>query len=321
MLAIIAASAIVIMMVYGRITSYEQQIEERDLIIADLTARWEDLGPAVQGLVVAKGVRGGQEIRADNWTDFFEPVLYPERLNLLVASPDLFQYSSRPSYIRASMQEGTILTTDDVLEERLIDSHRYYDVILDEYPIGMLPGTYIDIRIRFPFGQDFIALSHRKVMQLNGSVIKLIFSEQDIYTYSSMLTDKVMYGAQLYAVEYIDVGSQQAADVFYPLNNNQQDLLLKNPNALDIVREEMRMSRELLEAEMLDVVPSDLQQRQNYYQSLQQSLEGLRASNTMSISQQQAIFIARWEYAQRQNDDTSGWNDGLDWQAQGPVRG
>ena len=323
-LAVIIGCFIIVSMVYGRISTYEQQIEERDLIIAQLSAQWEELGPAAQGLVVIKGVRGGQEIRADNWHEFFQVVNYPEKLNLLVADTSLFT-EGRPKYVRASMQEGTVLTFDDILDERLNDSHRYYDVILDEYPVGMLPGAYIDIRIRFPFGQDFIAFSHRKIHQMNGPVLKLIFSEQDIYTYSSMLTDKVMYGAQLYAVEYIDTGSQQAADTFYPLNHNQQELLMKNPNALDIVRQEMRLSRELLEAEMLEVVPSDLQQRQAYYQSLQSELEGLRANNTGAISGQQSLFLARWEAARRAageevEDGISGWNDNIGWQAQGPVR-
>ena len=211
------------------------------------------------------------------------------KLNLKVKlSPSMFPSNK---YIRASMGAGTVLIADNILDERLDDSQRYYDVILDEYPVGMLPGKYIDIRIRFPFGQDFIALPHKKVEQINGSVIKLVLSEQEIYTYNSMLTDKVLYQAQLYAVEYLDTGAQQAADSFYPLNYNMQELLMKNPNALDIVRTEMKLAREILESEMLETVPADQQQKEAYYRQLQQQLASLRASHTSAITGQQAIFF------------------------------
>jgi hypothetical protein len=152
-------------------------------------------------------------------------------------------------------------------------------------------------------------------------------SEQDIYTFNSMLTDKIMYQAQLYAVEYIDTGSQQAADQFYPLNHNQQELLLKNPNALDIVRQEMRLSRELLEAEMLDMEPADLAQKQAYYQQLQTQLAGLRAANSGALSGQQALFLARWEQEQRAAASGEGGSEDMgvegqtaEWYHYGPVR-
>lgn len=319
--AVILASVIIIALVFGHVGDYEKAIAERDEVILKLSAQWEELGPATQGLVAIKGIHGGQEIRADNWQEYFQVVDYPENLNLHVATPGDF---STVKYIRASMREGTVLTTDDILDTRMADSLRYYDVILDELPIGLIPGKYVDIRVRFPFGQDFIALSHKKIENLNGGILKLVMSEQDIYTYNSMLTDKVMYEAQLYAVEYIDTGAQQAADQFYPLNYNQQELLLKNPNALEIVREEMRLSRELLEAEMIDIEPTDLDQKQAYYMQLQQQLASLRSSNSSAIGGQQALFIARWEAEQQaeagEESGGSGGGQALDWTEYGPVR-
>lgn len=302
---VIIVCAVVVLTVSSKTAQYKSQLEDRDAIIAQLTQQWEELGPAVQGLVAIKDISGGQEIRPDNWQEYFAVVNYPEKLNLKVAQPSMFTSNK---YIRASMGTGTVLIADNILDERLDDSQRYYDVILDEYPVGMLPGKYIDIRIRFPFGQDFIALPHKKVEQINGSVIKLVLSEQEIYTYNSMLTDKVLYQAQLYAVEYLDTGAQQAADSFYPLNYNMQELLMKNPNALDIVRTEMKLAREILESEMLETVPADQQQKEAYYRQLQQQLASLRASHTSAITGQQAIFLARW--AQEQAAGVEGGAEG-----------
>lgn len=294
---VIIVCAIIVVMVNGKANMLQQQIAERDAMIASLNQQWQDLGPARQGLVLIKDVSGGQEIRADNWQEFFAPVSYPEKLNLKVATPADF---TATKYIRTSMSVGTVLSTDDILDVRTEDSQRYYDIILDEYPIGLTPGKYIDIRVRFPFGQDFIALPHKYVKEINGPTIKLVLTEQEIYTYNSMLTDKVLYQAQLYAIEYVDTGAQQAADNFYPLNYNMQELLLKNPNALDIVRSEMKLARELLEADMLKTEPADLEQKEAYYKQLQSQLAQLRAANTSAITGQQAIFLARW--AQQQAD-------------------
>jgi hypothetical protein len=314
--AVIAAAAIVVvLMILGRVAEYDALLAERDEIISTLSTQWEELGPSVKGLVLTKSVHAGQEITAENWQEFFQEVTYPERLNLSLPTSDDF---NDVKYIRASLREGAVITQDDLLSTRMEDSLRYYDVVLDEHPVGLLAGKYVDIRVRFPFGQDFIAISHKKVEQLNGTVLKFIFSEQDIYTYNSMLTDKILYECQLYVVEYVDSGAQQTADQFYPLNYNQQELLLKNPNALDIVREEMRLSRELLEAEMLDMEPADMEQKQQYYQQLQTQLASLRSQNSSAITGQQALFIARWEAAQRE-----GAEDGVETEASyddfGPV--
>jgi len=308
------------MMVGSKIAMLQQQIVERDAIIASLNQQWQDLGPTKQGLILIKDISGGQEIRADNWQEFFAPVTYPEKLNLKVATPADFMSTK---YIRTSLSVGTVLTSDDILVARTEDSHRYYDVILDEYPIGLTPGKYIDIRVRFPFGQDFIALPHKFVKEINGPTIKIILSEQEFYTYNSMLTDKVLYQAQLYSTEYIDTGAQQAADNFYPLNYNMQELLLKNPNALDIVRNEMKLSRELLESEMLNTEPADLAQKETYYKQLQDQLAQLRAANSGSIGGQQSVFLARWaqqqaEAAAAQSGTTA--NTELQWSDMGAVR-
>lgn len=290
-LAIVVASIVSVSTTKKHVAKYEEEILNRDATIAELKEKWEELGPMATGLVAKEDVRGGEELRVDNWEEYFTEVSYPEKLNVGTVSADLF---ATPKYLRAGLSEGTVVSADDILDTRLEDSERYYDIFLDEYPIGLLPGTYIDIRVRFPFGQDFIALNHKRVEELNGTSMKLVISEQELYTYNSMLTDKVLYDAQIYAVEYIDTGSQQAADTFYPLNYNMQELLSKNPNALNIVKESMKLDRELLEAEMQDTVPEDIEEKKAYFEGLEAQLAGLRASNSALINGQQAIFTARW---------------------------
>lgn len=320
MAVVIVICIVVVWLVGGKTVMFKKQIADRDMTIATLTEQWKELGPAKQGLVLIQDVLGGQEIRADNWQEYFAVVTYPEKLNLKVVTPDDFISNK---YVRAGLTVGSVLTQDDIRDVRTEDSQRYYDVILDEYPVGLTPGKYIDVRVRFPFGQDFIALSHKQVKEINGTTMKLVLTEQEIYTYNSMLTDKILYQAQIYSAEYLDTGAQQAADNFYPLNYNMQELLMKNPNALDIVRSEMKLARELLESDMLKTVPEDQQQKEAYYKGLQDQLASLRSTNSGAISGQQAIFLARWAQQQAAKASGEGGDEAqveVEWQDKAAVQ-
>ena len=109
---VIVACIIVVLTINSKTSQYKSQIEERDAIIAQLTQQWEELGPSVQGLVAIKDVSGGQEIRPDNWQEYFAVVDYPEKLNLKVAQPSMFTSNK---YIRASLGTGTVLIADNIL--------------------------------------------------------------------------------------------------------------------------------------------------------------------------------------------------------------
>lgn len=217
---------------------YKNAIASRDMQINELSSFLQNIGELQTGYVVTQSVRAGEEITEE----LIQEVDVPTKLGLNLASS---KEEVVGNYFRISLSEGTVLTMEDVLKEELNHSERYIDVVLDETPLGIEVGDYIDIRILFPYGEDFIGISHKKVEEINTGVLKLVFDENDIYAYNSMLFDKVLYaGVKIYAVEYKDAGSQASAEVYYPLNQNLSELAALDPNLLDAVKQEMIIKRE-----------------------------------------------------------------------------
>lgn len=227
-----------------------------------------DIGPTVDCYVVNTSVRVGDEITEDKLTvvtipekiaycnrekqvttinENNQPVLTTEKEQALAVVTSVNDVVGKR--FRVDMSEGTILFSDFVMENKIDNSSRYYELTLDEFPTDINIGDYVDIRIQFTYGQDFISLPHRRIegMNLETGVFKFVFSESDIYTYNSMLLDKAMYpGVTLYMLRYIDNTAQTAAEAYYPINDNISEMLEINPNILTAAKEEMSLERKKL---------------------------------------------------------------------------
>lgn len=132
---------------------------------------------------------------------------------------------------KLDLTAGTYLTTDMIQPEILTDDMRELDVIVGELPIGLEVGDYVDLRISFPLGQDYIAMSHKKVLEINQNTLKLIVNEEDFYIYESLKTDLALYRAtKLYAVRYLEAGIQAAAENYYPCTLDVIKVRILDPN-------------------------------------------------------------------------------------------
>ncbi|KIL38021.1 SAF domain-containing protein, partial [Gordoniibacillus kamchatkensis] len=112
------------------------------------------------------------------------------------------------------------------------------DLRVQEFQVIQLPsnlqkGQYIDVRINFPTGEDFVLLAKKKARELSGNVIWLEMNELDLLRTSSAIIDAYLQGARLYALPYIEPGLQEAAAVNYPANPKVLDLMAHDPNLLE----------------------------------------------------------------------------------------
>lgn len=134
-------------------------------------------------------------------------------------------------YYKLNLQQGTWLVTDIFEDFKISNDMRKMDVVFDEIPIGLQRGDYIDVRISFPLGQDYIALSHKRVDEINGSTVKLIVEQRDFYMYESMKTDIATYqSTKIYGAQYIEAGIQEAATTYYPINLEVLETMILDPN-------------------------------------------------------------------------------------------
>lgn len=158
------------------------------------------------------------------------------------------------------------------------------DARLKEFQVIQLPSNlkaeqFIDIRIGFPTGEDFVLLSKKQVRQLAGNVVWLELSELDLLQTSSAIIDAYLQGARLYALPYIEPGLQEAAIVNYPANLKVLDLMEIDPNLLEKAKTELTRSlRQTLDANLKAVSESDKLRASSGNVMVQQQLQNERAT-------------------------------------------
>lgn len=244
------------------INTYKDTIEQQNNTIASLEAGITAIGDTTECYVVNQSVRVGQEITEDMLSEVTVPlhIAYsnkmvkdedgnesPERALSVITSPN----EVVGKQFRVSLDEGAILLSDFVQEKVIDNTDRYYQLVVDNYPTDIQLGDYVDLRIQFTYGEDFIAIPHCKIeaIDLTYGLFTFIFDENDIAIYNSMLLDKAMYSTvNIYMLKYVDTTSQTAAESYYPVNKNISEILTINPNILEAAKEEMMLERAQLNA-------------------------------------------------------------------------
>lgn len=233
-------------------TDVDSKLASKDSEIESLNASLAEIGELVPAYTVAADVPSGKEIEESDLVLIDVPLSMAT--NLIQDSEELVG-----KHFKLGMTAGSVITTDCVYEEVITADMRYYDLIVDVVPIGLQPGSFIDIRLKFGTGADYVGISHRQVVEINGNCIKLILTEEDIQAFSSMLVDMLVFssdfqlredinkngkiddgeelevqaiGAYLYAVEYVEGGIQEKSVKTYAPSEVVQAIMSEDPNIL-----------------------------------------------------------------------------------------
>lgn len=122
----------------------------------------------------------------------------------------------------------------------------------------------MDVRIKFPTGQDYILLAKKKVESLNGGVVVMRLGEQEILSFSSAIVDAYLNNAQIYALTYVEPTLQEPAIPTYPPNAKVLDLMQTDPNLVHVATHELeRRLRDQLEKDLSQLDPSQKQKVPN----------------------------------------------------------
>jgi hypothetical protein len=128
---------------------------------------------------------------------------------------------------------GTPLVASMLFEDQpLARDVRAQEFNVIQLPTNLQKGQFVDVRINFPTGEDFIVLSKKKVRELSGTIVWYEMNETEILMASSAIIDAYLQGARLYALTYVDPGMQEAAVANYPSNPKVLDLMENDPNIL-----------------------------------------------------------------------------------------
>lgn len=264
---------------YLQFDKLKKQLTDKDMQIQELESTIWSIGDLITVYAVRADVVAGKEILEED----LEPIDVPVTMatNLVSSIEDVVG-----KYYKISLTQGTALSYDMILESKIDDSTRYLDVVTDENPLGLKPGAYVDIRISMPFGEDFVAMTHKRVNSINNGILKLEVSETDIHIYNSMLVDKIIYpGTRIYAVEYVEPGVQKKAETYYPVSKNVLAILEKDPNLTEGVKGDIVARRDQLEVSLTSAINSEIAK------ILQQG----KTTITQALEQAQHEIEQRWE--------------------------
>lgn len=179
---------------------------------------------------------------------------------------------------KIELQSGTPLMPSMLYESVPIPKDlRVQEFHVIQLPSNLQKGQYIDVRINFPTGEDYVLLAKKKARELSGTVIWLEMNEKDILQTSSAIIDAYLQGARLYALPYIEPGLQEAAMVNYPANPKVLDLMEHDPNLLEKATTELvRKLRKTLDDNLKAMSESDKLRVTSGSVTVQQQLQNER---------------------------------------------
>ena len=295
-LAVAGGGAFTYFWVTEQFKEYEVALATRDGKLSELQAKIEEIGDLTTVYELNYDVKGGTIISETDLT----PVEVPEKATTGYVH-DINEVLGK--YYKAGLGQGTILSESMVSDYELTRDLRYLDVMIDDLPIGLEVGDYVDLRFRFTFGQNFVVMSHKQVVEINKNVLKLVVDEKDIHSYESVLKDRAQYvGCRTSAVQYIEGGIQDAGLNYYPMRVDVMSTLVQDPNIKE--KEDLSqfslVDRELLEEQLIS--QADLQSgdgtleeqiKQIYASSIQEGETELDAAFDEAVQYYNEVAAAR----------------------------
>ena len=164
-------------------------------------------------------------------------------------SKEYLELNSVPLIAKVTMKKNTLLTTELLSkgDNQVQDDVRKQEYNMIVLPIDLVTGDYVDIRVMFPNGQDFIVVAKKEVeiptigTADSEDTIWMNLSEDEILHMSCAIIDSAQVkGAKIYATKYTEAGMQKAATPTYPINESTSKLLQSDPNVLEKAMTEIR---------------------------------------------------------------------------------
>ncbi len=97
---------------------------------------------------------------------------------------------------------------------------------------NLLKGDFVDVRILFPNGEDYIVVSKVAIQNpvIASNIVYLWLQEHEILNLDGAIVDANLHGAMIYTTKYIEPEVQPANTVTYQPNEAVIALMQKDPN-------------------------------------------------------------------------------------------
>lgn len=158
---------------------------------------------------------------------------------------------------------GAILQKEMIgFKSEIPDDLREFELQGLQMPIHMKRGDYVDVRVSFSSGLDFLVLSKKKVIDILKVGDEENFEEYCIFNLdtdeilrlkSAVVDAYINEGTQLYSTIYVVPDKQKAAEITYPVNENVRKIIQDDPNIVKIAMKSLdENKRKILDESLVD---------------------------------------------------------------------
>lgn len=184
----------------------------------------------------------------------YHEVITEQISDLYMEKEDLGQYAL------ISIPKGSYIQKSMLFSEDMEDKLREVEVQVIQLSKNLNHNDYVDVRIFYPNGENYILLS-RKALKIEEDLgAYLWLDEKEILLLSSAVVDAYLYeGAYLYTTKYIEPSVQSASIVTYVPSLSILNLIKENPNIIEEAKEGLKdnvrkeLENRLAESQKLDV--------------------------------------------------------------------
>ncbi len=183
--------------------------------------------------VVTQDIKSGEAVEGNISIKEIEPAGLPS--DALTGTAEI----TEKTIAKIDLKKGTVVTQSMVQES---DEATTNGLRRQEYNVIILPsqietGDYIDVRVRFSDGTDYIVASKKKVTipEIEGvpsaNTIQINMDESEMLVMSCAIIDAYQdLGSLLYATTYVDPGLQTSVTPTYAPSGLVQNEIRINPN-------------------------------------------------------------------------------------------
>lgn len=157
---------------------------------------------------------------------------------------------SQDTPVLASMVSSIEISTD----------LREYEVATAALMTDQLDDDYVDVRILFPDGSDYLVVSKKPVHDLNleKCVFNTYLNEDEILRFSSAIIDAfTISGTYMYTTRYVESSIQEEAVPNYPVRSSTLAVMESDPNILSVAKETLNQQARLDLATRLSVLTEE----------------------------------------------------------------
>lgn len=210
-------------------------------------------------------VKEGDEVKKEDFTIQVIPQnLYNEGLIVDLEDLDGAKYSR--DFLKNSLAYKDMFYHLKDLQKDL----RRYEIAAISLSEQAKVSDYVDVRINFPSGLDYVVLAKKRIEDLsyegdekvddNSKIISTFFlTSEEILRLSSALVDAYLTeGAFLYTTTYVSAHNQEEAKITYPTNEAVQELMAQDPNVVRRAIVELENSkRKLLTSSLISYIENE----------------------------------------------------------------